>query len=248
MILLSNVIKSPFHREKKKIIKLETIKLEENKQTSADLTTENMIQQAQQKADEILTQAKRISEQLLEERKQEELHFKAYCEQQVLEKRKEGYEDGFSKGESEGYEAYLDKLKEADNIIVKANHTYQKILSKAEPDIILLSIQIAEKIISTSLESGKENWISLVKAAINEVKDQDEIHLTVSPTWFEYLNDCFDELQTYMNQSQLFIHCDMDMKDHDCVIETPLGKIDASVDTQLSVIKSKLLDILGESQ
>ncbi|MFD2616891.1 flagellar assembly protein FliH [Terrilactibacillus laevilacticus] len=245
---MSNVIKSPFHREKKKIIKLETIKLEENKQTSADLTTENMIQQAQQKADEILTQAKRISEQLLEERKQEELHFKAYCEQQVLEKRKEGYEDGFSKGESEGYEAYLDKLKEADNIIVKANHTYQKILSKAEPDIILLSIQIAEKIISTSLESGKENWISLVKAAINEVKDQDEIHLTVSPTWFEYLNDCFDELQTYMNQSQLFIHCDMDMKDHDCVIETPLGKIDASVDTQLSVIKSKLLDILGESQ
>ncbi|WP_196220183.1 flagellar assembly protein FliH [Terrilactibacillus tamarindi] len=245
---MSNVIKSPFHREKKKIIKLDTIKLQEINQTDAELTPEIIIQQAQQKADEILTQAKRLSEQQLEERKQEELQFKAYCEQQVLEKSQEGYQDGFAKGELEGYETYSGKLKEAGNIIDKANHTYQKILSKAEPDIILLSIQIAERIISTSLESEKENWTRLVKKAVNEVKDQNEIHITVSPKWFDYLNDCFDELQTYMKQSQLFIHCDMDFNDNDCVIETPLGKIDASVDTQLSVIKSKLLDHLEESQ
>ena len=62
---------------------------------------------------------------------------------------------------------------------------------------------------------------------------------------YEELLSKKEELMTiFSNVVNLFIYPDSDLSEDSCLIESSSGRIDASIDTQLSEIKVKLTELL----
>lgn len=79
------------------------------------------------------------------------------------------------------------------------------------------------------------------------MREQSEVKVYVHPFYYEMLVQQKDELRAVFNQpTDIFIYPDEQLTENGCVIETPFGRIDASVDTQLQQIKQQLLERLEE--
>ncbi|MCF6410566.1 flagellar assembly protein FliH [Pseudalkalibacillus salsuginis] len=210
---------------------------------------------AQQKAQKILAEAERQAAELLERAEKEvaakdkELRSKeAAIDMQIEEARNiaasEGYEEGYQKGMAQAELDYKNALDQAKEILSMAQASYEHKVKEAEPEIIQLSVEIAGKIVAEKLEY-EEKWTHYISETLKQVKGEADIKLFVSPKYYELTSTYAQELSVHLN-SEILVYPEVSMKDHLCLIETKYGQIDASVDSQMSEIKKKLLELVGE--
>ena len=253
MILLSKLIKSQWSNpipNEKKVISIKIFGTQENEMMVPSIEEEQkniqiILEEAKVEASQILNQAKKESDLLYE---QINLEREAWSQEKALLKsvaHEEGYEEGKKIGEQKGYSEYQDLLQEARQVVQSARKDYQAYLETSEKTILDLATKIAKKIIGTKIEENNDYFCALVKRAIKEVKDFPEVQLHVHPIHYEELLSKKDELMTvFANVVNLFIYPDSDLSEDSCLIESSNGRIDASIDTQLSEIKMKLTELL----
>ncbi|GGL44098.1 flagellar assembly protein FliH [Sporolactobacillus putidus] len=250
---MSNIIKSPETGNDRKVIRLsvaidpelDALNNEMNRE-SIERTLEEKIRRAKREAAEILENANRRRLEFDSQIEKDDAEAKRRREEAFRLKEKEGYEEGFRKGTYEGKKSYESRVAQADHLIDQARTAYLSYLEDAEPEILKLSMAVAEKIIGISLALDKDKWFSLVSKAVREVKDQETIKITISPNRFAELNSRKKELDALVQDAKIFIYADGDFAENDCTIETSFGKIVASVDSQLSVIRGKLKELMEE--
>lgn len=109
---------------------------------------------------------------------------------------------------------------------------------------------LRQKIIQCSLLDKPESFVGLVKKAIKEAKDSQEIQVHVNPIYYEFLMKEKQELETvFPKKVQLYIYPDAGLNEDACFIESENGRIDASISSQLTELKEKLLDLFdGENK
>lgn len=253
MMSLSNVIKSPESGNKKKVIRVNQVI-----DPLWDMTYEKTDPESPEKQlAEKTADAKRRAEQMIadaENRKkqfeiwQEKASAKAAKERETAyhQKEKEGYDAGLKRGMRESQKIYAEKIAQANALIDQAHESGRRYLKEAEPEILKLSMAIAEKIIGTSVALDEDKWFSLVTKAVKEVRDQKTIKIMVSPAHFESINRHRRILDDMVRDAEVFIYADGDLPENGCAIETSFGKIDAGVDSQLQVIREKLSELMEE--
>lgn len=208
---------------------------------------EEELSMALEEANKIRTEAQMEYEKFHEKINEEAVLHQQQAQELFLQAEENGYNAGFQQGLQEGQKQYESFIQEAKTIVNTSRNDYLQKLEEAEPVIVQLAVKVAEKIISQTLETNSENWLSIVKAVINEVREQEQVKIYVHPNWFEYTLAHKEELkQLVPNCEQLYIYPDSHLNEHGCEIETPFGKIDASVTNQLAEIKYALLEKLKE--
>lgn len=159
----------------------------------------------------------------------------------------EGFDAGQVEGRESGFSEYIQLIDEAKNVIDQAKQSFMSHIDNAETVILELAISAAEKIIHSTLNEEPDKYIPLVKNALKEARDFKEVQIHVHPAKYEELIDAEEELQAiFPHEVQCYIYPDADLDEHACFIESENGRIDASVDTQLSEIKKALVELLGE--
>ena len=208
----------------------------------------------------ILEDAKQNAEQMLEETKiqisswQQELKEKEEQQHQEAEIRfekaeKSGKQEGYEAGLIEGRQAYEAEIKKAQEIVAKAKEDSIKHMEDLEPVMLEISLKVAEKIIGSALKDSEEAWMYLVKEAVAEVRSHEEIKIYVHPDWYDTALNHQNELkQIALHTQELYIFPDTAIGMNDCIIETPYGRLEASVDSQLKEIKQALLQKLKEGE
>lgn len=260
MILLSKLIKSPYARTlhgKAKTIAIRQIvqqpePLENDLSQEKDLPKvnidlEKMIQEAKKEAEMIvrqaLNEANAIRNQIMQEKEQAEEEIALLKEQA----KQEGYHEGFHQGELQAKEQYESLIKEAQAIIELAKSDYLAMIEKSEPVIIDLAMAVTTKIIGDCIDKNDEAWNNIVKKVITEVREHEEIKLYVHPNFYEQTLRQKEELQNLLVQGQeLYIFPSVAVDEHTCIVETPYGRIDATLSSQLEEIKAKLHEKLRE--
>ncbi|MBM7644356.1 flagellar assembly protein FliH [Scopulibacillus daqui] len=190
------------------------------------------------------SQVKKIDLEAQRKYKQMQAAFKEKCEAAYQEQRQKGYNDGLLEGKKEGQALYKEKINQANQLISDAEEAYGEYLSKAEPEIMRIALRIAESIINTTLEEEPERWMPLIKKAVAKVKEQKSITITVPPERFKLVLDHQKELSSLVCGANLQVFADEQLDSHECHIETPFGKIDASIDSQLKVMKQTLSEMM----
>lgn len=166
--------------------------------------------------------------------------------QLVAQAKEEGYADGFKHAEQEVEKAYAKKIEEANELTEEAEKEHFKRIEASTNSIIQLSTRIAEKIIHTHIEEKNDAFYSLVKGAIEELREQPEINIYVPAEQYEFMLLQKNELVELMSgKANVSIYI---ASHQQCYISHPLGKIDISIDTQLSQMREKLIEIAAESQ
>ncbi|WP_261132825.1 flagellar assembly protein FliH [Bacillus sp. Marseille-Q3570] len=205
---------------------------------------QSIIERAEQQAAELLRHAETESAA----KEKELVEKEATIDRQIKESRdqasSEGFEEGYQKGLAQAEEDYKSKLDEANKILSSAQSDYRKKIIESEPEILRLSVEIAGKILAAKLESD-ENWTRFIQETLKQVKGEEDIKLFISPKYYELTSTFTKELSVQLN-SEIVVYPEGSIKDHTCLIETKYGRIDASIDSQLEEIKTKLMEFVGE--
>lgn len=248
MTSLSNIWQSVAVKESK-VIGIKPIKLSLETADSAEQAvtfqaekekSEQYIQNAKTEADQLLSAARQAIE---EQRLQWESERQELIEQAQLE----GYQKGFAAGQQEGLQSFQLKIDEAQNLIELAQQDYKATVEGSEDALLDLGLKLAEKILHAKLKEQPDSYLSLVKGAIADWKERSDLRLYVHPDSYELVLQQKEELALLTGKDfELMIMPQHDLPTGGCILETKHGRIDASIDSQLTVLREKLFEIRRE--
>ena len=150
------------------------------------------------------------------------------------EAKKEGYEEGLASAKND-IEDLKSKFTEFFNY---KTEVYEKVSNC----IYEVSMEIARKIINKQVETDKEYIISMIKGVVEEIhKTENKITLKVMPKDVEIVRDKISEIFSgeYF-EAKISVIPDNEIKEGGVIVETSNGIIDATLETQLSIIEKAL--------
>jgi flagellar assembly protein FliH len=165
----------------------------------------------------------------------------------IEQAKQEGYQAGFEEGKAESLIQFTGLIEQANSIILAAKKDYEATLDKSEESMLMLSVKIAEKIMKQKFDENPNLFLPVVKDAIQAIKDQRVLSIYLSPGNYEFVLAQKQELERVLeSNAELSILVNEGLQEGSCIIEHPFGKIDASIDTQLSQIKQVLYELVME--
>lgn len=150
---------------------------------------------------------------------------------------KEGYQEGLSQAQAD--------LNDVKNAITAFLTAKQEVFEYIAPDILEISVEIAQKIIKKELQQDPtiilDNIMEILKGLS---KEETKITLRVNPAQVSLLKA---EIPDVMNnvglEAKVLIVPDETIMEGGCMVTTTNGVIDATIETQLSVISEALKEI-----
>lgn len=146
----------------------------------------------------------------------------------------EGYRLGLEKAtaDMEKFRAELSKFMNAR----------KDVFEYIAPDLLEISVDIAKIIIKKELESDPQVLINTIVDVLRTVsKNEPKINIRVRPQAVQFIKDTIPNITyQYGIDSKINIISDPSIEDGGCVLQTNNGIVDASIDTQLEIIKKAL--------
>ncbi|MGI6707452.1 MAG: FliH/SctL family protein [Clostridia bacterium] len=203
---------------------------------------EDEIEQAREKARQILEDAGRQAREIIEAAR-----FTAKQEREHAFK--EGYQEGREKGYREALQEKEREIAEARELRQQAMKERDEILLGMENEILELSLDIAEKILRLELDRNDRAFCALVANGLEKIRTGAEAILRVSPHEYELVCQAKDVILAHTKGIKgLDIVIDRFVEKGSCVIESANGTVDASIQTQLDKIKDSFLHLIGNER
>ena len=149
----------------------------------------------------------------------------------------------------EGYRKGLEQANtDIEQFRVNVHHflgATKEVFEYIAPDILEISIDIARKIIKKEVESDPQVLIETIVDVLKTVsKNEPKINIRVKPQAAAFVKDTLPTVTyQYGIDAKINIISDPSIEDGGCVFQTNNGIVDASVDTQLEIIKKALMGI-----
>ncbi|KML10491.1 flagellar assembly protein FliH [Bacillus safensis] len=203
-----------------------------------------VLSDAEDQASRILEQANSELEKTMAEINQRRTDFEEERMQLIEEAKQAGYQEGFQKGEADANMQYQAILDQANDIVSLARQDYEEKIESSAEQIVELAFELAKRVWYAA-EDTKDQFLSLVKQVITEVKEYDDISIYVDPEHYDHVMEYKDELiRILQKDTHLAIYSDEKAPKGTCYVETSFGKVEASVDTQMNQLKEKLLEVI----
>lgn len=192
---------------------------------AAKKEAERIIQQAIKEGEEIIKQAHAEKEAFIEAARQEGISL--------------GYQEGYEKGLKEA-SIIRDQ---AQSLLAEARKAYRGVMVQAEPNLLELSILIAEKVIKKQVAFEPDTVKTLVAELLKEVHAGETFFLYVNPQDTKLLEEARQELKDAAPIGvALHIVPDKSISPGGCRLETETAYYDATIEGQLSELKKLLQD------
>ncbi|MBI5266930.1 MAG: hypothetical protein HY851_06825 [candidate division Zixibacteria bacterium] len=173
--------------------------------------------------------------------------------EQVLTREKEdARQDGFDQGRKAGYEQGMAEarrvMQQFDQAIGDAVRARATVLEEAKQKILELVIRISRKVTCDAVEIDREKTAAMIAGIIDQLTDRSRLKILVHP---DYLPVVEQNIQKYLSSQtlirELTIEADPRVKVGGCFIQTPVGDIDARLESQFEVIEDVLTNTEGKS-
>ncbi|MDR3091287.1 MAG: hypothetical protein LBU36_03675 [Clostridiales bacterium] len=208
---------------------------EEEAEKQAKEIIESAVKEAEERAAEIMEEAHRSAEA-----EAEEILSLARGEAGGIraEARETGYDEGHAEGSAKA-QALIDSAKET---LEEAEREKIHILDSSEPQMVDLIIKITEDLVGKAAGLSPEVAALLVKRGLADSTTTGHTAVHVSEDDFPDVSAREKELRKGLDAGgTLEIVKDLSLKQGDCVIETPFGSLDASLDAQFSGLRQALV-------
>lgn len=135
--------------------------------------------------------------------------------------------DGFAEG-----------LAQAAALVNDARAEAQRALDAGTPAAIALARKMAEKIVGRAVELDPAAMADIAAEALGACRaDAGAVRLRVHPADLPALEARRDRLASRLPATSIALVADPAVGRHGCVIDTPRGRIDARLDTQLAALE-----------
>lgn len=146
----------------------------------------------------------------------------------------------------EGYRAGLEKantdLEVFRNNLAQFMGAEKNVFEYIAPDILEISVDIAKKIIKKEVEQDPQVLMNTIVDVLKTLsKNEPKIIIKVKPQAVQFIKDTIPNITyQYGIDSKINIVADPSIEEGGCVFQTNNGIVDASIDTQLEIIKKAL--------
>ena len=257
-----------------KIIKSDYVKIKGtvslnyfNKEEKTDCSTDEEIDDYNEKKLELLKLEKEINQKLIDAQfKYDEILSKANmeresilekCKEEVIEIEKKAYQEGYEQGSQNGYEdgykeAYEDNIEKArsessqmiedtSKIMLEANNQIASYIKDNKKNILSIGISIAEKVLRRKFED-EESMDLLILDVIKEYELKENFVIRVNSIYKESLDKQILELKESQSiDKDVFILGDENIDKGNALIESVNGRLIVGIDDVLNKVKEELL-------
>ncbi|NBV42818.1 hypothetical protein EBR96_08650 [bacterium] len=155
--------------------------------------------------------------------------------------------DGLATGRKEGENLYAEKIREVLAMADEVSRNKQEFMSQSEPELLKLSLKIAEKLVQKQIELDPTTIHAVIRDAIRRITDKDKVIIKVNTADADYVRQHRDDILEKMTDIRsLEIHEDPRVDQGSCILETRLGFIDSSLSTKLQSIETALFKVYND--
>lgn len=217
-------------------------KVVEEAKPSAQEEEDDIVEIATSKAEEIINAANAEAQSILNAAKNE-------VEKQAMEAMQRAKEEGYKYGESLAQQHYQELIKEAEDLKQQAEAIYTNTISGLEDDIVDIIISTTRKVIGTELTQNKDVIIGLIRTALWGSTHTDKVSLRVCQDDYDYAVENSDRIfEGFKGIRDYEIIKDNSLKKGECIIDTGLGTVDSSIETQLQSVERIFKELRGNNQ
>lgn len=150
---------------------------------------------------------------------------------------KEGYQEGLMQAKAD--------LQDVKNAIASFAGAKQEVFEYIAPDILEISVEIAQKIIKKELQQDPTIIIDNIMEILKGLsKEETKITLRVNPAQVSLLKSEIPSVMSNVGlDAKVLIVSDDAIMEGGCMVTTTNGVIDATIETQLAVISEALKEI-----
>jgi flagellar assembly protein FliH len=180
-------------------------------------------------------------------RNQVEERIHALREETLENARKEGHSQGFEEGKNIALEEYREvgrsKLEIIEQMVVSFEAAKDEIFQAQERFLIDLVFRVSGVILRRELKTDREYIQRLLKGIVEEMGVRELLKIWVHPAQLEEAKKLRPEFEkSFSSLKNLTIESHSNLEDLDCVVETDWNRMDASFDTQISRLHSKMIE------
>ncbi len=152
--------------------------------------------------------------------------------------KKSAFEEGYRKG-MEQANADMETFRNSFSEFMNAP---KNVFEYIAPDILEISVDIAKKIIKKEVESDPQVLVNTIVDVLKTVsKSEPKINIRVKPQAVQFIKDTLPNITyEYGIDAKVNIIADPSIEEGGCVFQTNNGIVDASIDTQLEIIKKAI--------
>ena len=162
---------------------------------------------------------------------------------QALQIEKEAYEKGFAQGEKDGQELGLKRFEsvlQSFQKILEEVQSYQKEYDrKHEGEMVRFLLTLARRVLRQEFPHAEETVVETLREAIQQVAERKKFQIHLHPKDYEFLKIHPERLPFPLNEENpegAKLVADPSLLRGGCLIETPFGDIDATLESQLDQI------------
>lgn len=150
---------------------------------------------------------------------------------------KEGYQEGLMQAKAD--------LQDVKNAIASFAGAKQEVFEYIAPDILEISVEIAQKIIKKELQQDPTIIIDNIMEILKGLsKEETKITLRVNPAQVSLLKSEIPSVMSNVGlDAKVLIVPDDAIMEGGCMVTTTNGVIDATIETQLAIISEALKEI-----
>jgi len=164
-----------------------------------------------------------------------------------MEAYKKGFEQGQRDGLALGEKRIEEAVKKLENLLQSLSELKGQLYRESEQEIVRLSMEIARKIVHRELTIDAQAVTRTIQAAIQYLNDSTSIRIIVNPADMERLREVLPDLQAGKKIEKIEVTEDPAVEQGGCILETGFGKINATIEDQLSAIAQELEEELAKS-
>lgn len=194
---------------------------------------QQLLQEARERAEEIVSAARLEAEEALQEAQEKSTVLQE-------EARKSGYQKGLQSGqealagERERVREQFDQLKAAIKTEIKGA------IQQLEPELVELAQVIARQVLHTELTTSPTQVAAIARAAISRAEGSGEMVLKINARDYDAITGLLAD--GILNGSKIRVEVDNSLQGG-CLIKTPFGTVDGTVDGQLQEIAHNLEEV-----
>lgn len=222
------------------VIPTETSAAAEMSRGATILDAANLLEDAQAKAEEILSQTEQRARELLEQAEGEVEAIRLRAKEAGFAK---GYEEGLVEGRQKALEKASDLITLLESTVDEAVRLRAANLQALEDDFLKLSVFLADKIIRKEVESDI-SWLQpILREALEALGAADQIIVLLNPLDYALLQNRAQDLNL-SSRVRLVFEQDPNISQGGCLVESDTGLIDARLERRLGKLAQHLLEVL----
>lgn len=154
-------------------------------------------------------------------------------------------ESAAKEGYKAGIEQAQDDIAGLRNAVTEFLRAKQEVFEFIAPDILEISIEIARKIVKKEIEQDPQVVLESILDVLKTIsKDESKINIRVNPSQLGLVKESIPSMvNTTGIEARISVTSDENIAPGSCMLYTSNGVVDATIETQLEIIKEALRGI-----